>query len=197
MVLPSIAVTTSPTWKPAFVGGAAGFDLVDARGRARLAEEREQAGEDHDRQHEIGDRTGGHDGRARSDLLVVETAGALFLGHAGERFGRRRRGLALVAEELHIAAERDRRNLPAGAMAVVEADQFRAEAERERQHLHAGPAGDQEVAELMEEYDDGQDEQEGDDVADEPMAQGIETIQTKTRTSDFPQAGPQALSPNI
>jgi hypothetical protein len=32
------------------------------------------------------------------------------------------------------------------------------------------------VAEFMEEHDDGQDEQEGNDVADEPMAQRIETI---------------------
>ena len=158
------------------VGGTARLDLVDARGRARLAEEREQAGEDHDRQQEIGDRTGRHDRRARSDLLVMETARALFRGHVGERFGRRRRGLALVAEELDIAAERDRRNLPAGAVAVVETGEFRSEAERERQHLHAGPARNQEVAELMEENDDGQHEQEGNDVADEPMAQRIETM---------------------
>jgi hypothetical protein len=61
-------------------------------------------------------------------------------------------------------------------MAVVEADEFRPETERERQHLHARPPGDQEVAEFMEENNDGQDEQEGNDVADEPMAQRIETI---------------------
>ena len=41
----------------------------------------------------------------------------------------------LVAEELHIAAERDRGDLPARAVAVVEADEFRTEADRERQHL--------------------------------------------------------------
>jgi hypothetical protein len=61
-------------------------------------------------------------------------------------------------------------------MAVVETDQFRAEAERERQHLHPGPARDQEVTEFVEENDDRQDEQEGNDVADEPMAQRTETI---------------------
>src|SRR5207342_1845509 len=36
--------------------GAAGFDLVDARRGARLAEEREQAGKNDDRQDEIRDR---------------------------------------------------------------------------------------------------------------------------------------------
>jgi hypothetical protein len=55
-------------------------------------------------------------------------------------------------------------------MPVVETGEFRPEAERERQHLHARPAGDQEVAEFMEENDDGQDEQEGDDVTDETVA---------------------------
>src|SRR5262245_37376548 len=37
------------------------------------------------------------------------------------------------------------------------------------------------MAELMEEHDDREHEQEGDDVADEPMAQRIETIQKKVR----------------
>ncbi len=86
----------------------AGLDLVDARGGAGLAEESEQAGEDHDREQEVGDRAGRHDRRARSNLLVMKTARALFRGHLGERLGRRRGGFALVAEELHIAAERDR-----------------------------------------------------------------------------------------
>jgi hypothetical protein len=62
---------------------------------------------------------------------VVETVGALLFGHAGERFGRRSGGLALVAEELDIAAERDGRNLPPCAVAVVETGEFRTEAERE------------------------------------------------------------------
>ena len=117
--------------KAGFRRGTVRLHLIDARRRARLAEEREQAGEDHDCQKEIGNRTGGHDRRTRSDLLAVETAGALFFGHAGEHFGRWRRGLAVVAEELDIAAERDGRNLPPCAMAVVETGEFRTEAERE------------------------------------------------------------------
>ena len=35
------------------------------------------------------------------------------------------------------------------------------------------------MAELMEEDDDGQDEQKGDHVADEPVAQRIETMKKK------------------
>ena len=156
--------------------GTPRLHFIDARRRARLAEKREQTGKDHDRQNEIGDRTGGHDRRARSDFLVVEAARALFFGHAGERFGRRRRGLALVAEELDVATERDRRNLPARAVAVVETGEFRTKAERERQNLYAGPAGNQEMTEFMEEDDDGQDEQKGDDITDEAVAQRIETM---------------------
>src|ERR1700753_1166943 len=37
------------------------------------------------------------------------------------------------------------------------------------------------MAKLMEENDDGQDEQEGDGITDEPMAQRIETMQKKLR----------------
>ena len=61
-------------------------------------------------------------------------------------------------------------------VAVVEAGEFRPEAEREGQYFYAVPARHQEVAKLVEENDDGQHEQEGNDVADEPMAQRIETM---------------------
>jgi hypothetical protein len=62
---------------------------------------------------------------------VVETAGALFFGHVGEHVSRGRRSLGIVSEELHIAAERNRRDFPARAVAVVETNEFRPEAERE------------------------------------------------------------------
>src|SRR5438045_5724094 len=76
-------------------GGAIGFDLVDARRRARLAEEGEQAGEDHDRKDEIRNWAGGDDRRTRTDLLVMERARLFFRAHAGERFGRWRRGFGV------------------------------------------------------------------------------------------------------
>ena len=45
-------------------GGAFGLHRVDPRRCARLPEDHEQAGENHDRQHEIRHRPGDHDGRA-------------------------------------------------------------------------------------------------------------------------------------
>ncbi|MGY4294725.1 hypothetical protein ACVWXN_002820 [Bradyrhizobium sp. i1.4.4] len=158
---------------------AVGDDAVDAGDRARLAVIERHGGEDQCAQDEIGDRSGRNDGGARADLLVMEAAGALLGRHGRERLGRRGRSLALVAEELDVAAERDRRDLPAGAMAVVETDQLRSETEREGQHPNARPARDQEMAEFMEEHDDRQDEQEGNRVAEEPMAQRIETMDEK------------------
>src|SRR6185437_1234604 len=155
------------------------FDLVDARRRARLAEEREQAGKDHDGQDEIGDRAGSHDRCAATNLLVMEASLALLLGHVGKRIGRWCRRLAVVAKELDVTAERYRRNLPSRAVAVVETDKFRTEAKRERQHVHAGPARHHEVAEFMKEDDDRQYEQKGNQIADEPMAQRIETMDKK------------------
>ena len=77
----------------------------------------------------------------------------------------------LVAEELHIAAERDGRDLPARATAVVEAGDFGTEAERESQHPDAAQAGHQEMAKLMKKHDNCQDEEERHDIADEATAE--------------------------
>ena len=78
----------------------------------------------------------------RSASLMAATAAVV--GHAGG---------VLVAEEFDVAAERDGGDLPAGAVAVVEAEQLRAEADGKRQDLDAAPAGDEEMAELVEEHD--------------------------------------------
>jgi hypothetical protein len=123
--------------------------------------------------------TCGDDCRARTDLLAVETDLAFVLGHRRERVGGRSRGFGFIAEELHIAAERNGRDLPARAVTVVEAEKFRPEAERECEDLHAGPAGDEKVTEFVEENDEGEDEQKRNCVADESMTQRIETIRQK------------------
>ena len=115
--------------------------------------------------------------------------------HGLERIGGRRAGLGIIAEELDVAAERNGGHLPAGAVAVVETEQFRAEAKRKRQDLHPGPAGDEEMAKLMEENNDGQDKQERDDVADQAMTQRIETIQEKIH-NPIPHSGPSGPVPN-
>src|SRR2546423_10683684 len=51
--------------------GTARLHLIYARRRARLAQESEQAGKDHDRQKEIGNRTGGDECGPRSYLIVM------------------------------------------------------------------------------------------------------------------------------
>ena len=89
------------------------------------------------------------------------------VAHLGDRLMVRRAGGVLVAEEFHIAAKRNGRELPARAVAVVEADKFGAETDREHQDPDAAPARDQEMAELVEEHDDRQNEQERDDIADD------------------------------
>ena len=83
----------------------------------------------------------------------------------------RHAGGILVAEKLHVAAERNGGDLPAGAVAIGEAEQLRAETDGKDQHPHAAPARDQEMAELVEEHDDAQDEQKRNDPAGQPAPQ--------------------------
>src|SRR6202011_203520 len=106
------------------------LDRINARDRTRLTEIESHPGKDHDGKKKIGNRTRRHDRRAPPDALVVEAAGAFFLGHLVERFGRRRRGLAVVAKKLDIAAERDGRDLPSRSVPVVEAGKFGPKANR-------------------------------------------------------------------
>src|SRR5205085_11998509 len=67
----------------------------------------------------------------------------------------------LVAVEFYVAAERNCRNLPTRPETIVETDELRAEADGKYYHLDAAAARHQEMPELMEEYDDGQVEQNG------------------------------------
>src|SRR6202008_833248 len=94
-----------------------------------------------------------------------------------KHFGRRRRGFAVVAEKFDVTSEGNSGNFTAGPVAVVKAGELRTEAERESQHLHTGPASNQEMAEFVEEDDDGENKYKRDRVADEPVAQGTETMQ--------------------
>jgi hypothetical protein len=150
--------------------GAAGLDLVDESGSARLAVEDEHGREQDDREDEIGDRARRDDGGPLGNVLVREADLAFGLVHGGERrLVRHARGV-LVAEEFHIAAQRDGGELPTGAVAVREADELAAEADREHQDPHAAPACDHEVPELVEEHHDRQDEQERNDPVEEPVS---------------------------
>src|SRR6185312_3958136 len=144
--------------------GTVGLHRVDAGAGRLAAGGGEDDGEDGDGEDEVGDRAGGDDGGARADRLEHEGDLLLLLGHQRGGVPIRDTGRILVAEEFHKAAEGNGGEFPAGAVAVVEADDLRAEADGEGLHLHAAPAGNEEVPELVEEDDDGQDEQEGHDV---------------------------------
>ena len=65
-------------------------------------------------------------------------------------------------------------------------NELRAEADRENQHADAAPARDQEMAELVEEDHDGQNEQERHDVADNPPPQRAD-IPTENRNPSSPR----------
>ena len=64
-------------------GGGSGNDAIDARSQVLLAVEAENGRENDDRQKEIGDRAGGHDGGTLGDVLAGEkvraqSSGAIF-----------------------------------------------------------------------------------------------------------------------
>ena len=148
---------------------------IDAGAGRLLADDHENGGENHDRQNEIGDRPGRHHRGAGGDRLVDEAVLLFGLGH-------RRGGLVVghargvvVAEEFHVAAERHRGDFPARAVAVVEADDLGAEADGKGEHADAAPARHQEVAELVKEHDNGEDEQEGNDITGDAAAEGAQT----------------------
>jgi hypothetical protein len=102
---------------------------------------------------------------------VDETDFLFLLGHGGHSLMVGRACGVFVAEEFHIATKWDRRNLPAGAVAIIEADNFGTKADREGERLDAAPAGDQKMSKFMEKNDDGQNEQKGDNVAGKSAAE--------------------------
>ena len=73
----------------------------------------------------------------------------------------------VVALEAHIAAERNRGELPARAAAVGEAGKLAAEADREGGDADSAPAGDEEMPHLVHEHDRRQHDQRRNDVARE------------------------------
>ena len=123
--------------------------------------------------------------------LMEEAGGARSRSCWPRRLVGHARGI-VVAEKLHIAAERDGRKLPAGAMAIVEADDFGTETHRKSEHPHAAPARDEEMAELVEEDDNGQAEQKRNDLAGDPAPQSSEAtnvisapVPTRSPTRDY------------
>ena len=156
---------------------------VDASTGGLLAVKHKNAGENRDCQNEIRDWTCCDHGGARTDPLVHETHRFLGFGHLrhGLPVGHAR-GI-LVAEEFHVAAEGYCRDLPACAVAVEEAKDLWAKTDRESEDFYTAAAGHQEMAKLMKEDNNRQDENEGNDVAGEvptKCPQGPHNIHTCT-----------------
>src|SRR6185369_91853 len=154
--------------------GAVRLDGVDARGCGLLAGDHEDTGENHDGEDEIGDGAGSDNRRARTNRLEHEAVALFFFGHGrgGVEIGRACR--VVIAVELHVAAERHRGDLPAGAVAIIEAEQLGTEADREGEHLNAAPASYQEVAKLMKENNNRQYKQERNHITRQPAAEGAQ-----------------------
>ena len=160
--------------EPGGFRGARGLHRFDS-GRCRLfAVQSEHRREDDDRQDEVGNRSCRNDRGALRHRLEEEADPSFLFSHLIDGGGVRDARGILVAEEFHITPERDRRDLPARSMAIVEAEQLRTQSDREGQHAHTAPARDEKMTEFVKEDDDGEDKQEGDDIAGKPAAPGRE-----------------------
>ncbi|MCY1223328.1 hypothetical protein D9M68_622910 [compost metagenome] len=130
----------------------------DRRGFAHAAGEQREV--QHDRQQEIGQRPGGDDDEALADRLAVERARQVGRIDPGVAFGIE---LALV-QHLHVAAQRDGRHRPLGAVAALRdpAQQRPPETDRKAQHLHAAGARGEVMPHLVhvDEYAQGNNESE-------------------------------------
>jgi hypothetical protein len=142
---------------------AIGLHRVHAGGHGLLAVKHEDAGKNHDGQKEICQRSGQHDGRAFAYRLEHEALRLLGLVHGRQARTIRHAGGVLVAEEFHIAAQRNGGNLPPRTVTVVEAYEFRAKTDGKHQNLHPAPTADEEMPQFVEEHDKAEDKQKGDD----------------------------------
>src|SRR6185295_8876826 len=105
------------------------------------------------------------------ELLMHETLLPLGLGHRRKRLLVRDAGGVFVAEEFHIAAERNGGNLPARAVAIIEAPKFGTKADGEDQYPDTEPARDQEVAQLVEKHHQLEHDQKRDAVSQHAPAE--------------------------
>lgn len=66
-------------------------------------------------------------------------------------------GFVGVTEELHVTAQREQTDSPARAVLVVPAEQLFPKPDGKNIHLHTIPPGDDEMSKLVNEDDNGQD----------------------------------------
>ena len=168
--VPSTLTKRSPGMKPAIAAGLSGAHFRNQRFGHEAAVDRKHDRKHRDGEQEVERRPGKDRDGALPDRLGVEGHLALGLGQRLDFGGVRRARRIHVADEFHVAAERDRGQLPARAVAVVEAEKFGPEADRKGLYADAAPAPDQIVAHFMDEHDDGQDEQERYERAEQDAA---------------------------
>ena len=113
------------------------------------------------------------------------------LGHVGKRVLIGNARSVLIAKEFHVSAEWNSGQLPSGAVAIIEADEFGAKSDRKGQYPDTAPAGDQKMAELVEEDHDGQYEQKGNEVAEDAPTQRADS-RKKIETHDAMFPAPHA-----
>ena len=148
----------SPGRIPAFCAGESASHGADDD---RLLRERGHVGAliEHDRHHDQRQRQV-HDRAHDQDLEPLPLAlRQELVRRAGARvFG-------VLAGHLDVAAERDRADAVLG-VAAAELQQLRSEAEREGQHADADPPRRQEVPELVDEYQNAQNQDEPPEIQD-------------------------------
>jgi hypothetical protein len=177
---PLTASTTSPAGAAARFGSGSIEPIVGRSVGDALPHD--EAGEDDDRQKEVEERPGEHGQHPPADGGAVEGVARSSGAHLLERLGvGAARGVA-VAEELDVAAERQRRDLPERAAPVAARPDHRAEADGEHLRADAAPARDDVVAVFVDEDHDAEHDDEGQDGGEEPAEEG-----------DLPRSGPCGL----
>ena len=137
--------------------GAVGLNRDDRR-RIGLSGDEENGREDDDCEKQIRNRAAQNDSGARIQRLREKGATLLLVGQGHVR--RRGAGRIVVAQELHIATQRDGRHFPARAPAVGPADKLGAKADREDLGVDAKPARDPVMPELVNEHEQGEHQDE-------------------------------------
>ena len=136
---PLIASTTSPGCRPAAAAGEFGWtasmraEVTACRRDAKIAAKITMA------RMKLAIGPGRDNGCAAPHGLMKEAVPALLRAHGGNGGLVRHAGGVFIPKELHVSAQRDRRELPAGSIAIGKPEQFGAESDGKHQHPHPTP----------------------------------------------------------
>ena len=142
------------------LGRRVGLYVADHGGREGLADEGEEPGQEKDGEEEVGQGAGGHDPAALAQALGRKGHRPLLGRHLCDRRVGHARGID-VAEHLHIAAERYETEFPACLGPIGPSEDLRAEADGKDFDADPVAARHEVVAHLMDEDQDGQNDQKG------------------------------------